>query len=451
MSSLLTLLASLLALWLLLEIGLRLYLELPLDAGYYSSIPPQGIAAQRAQTGLKVAAGSGWIHLGWIADPRKETYRVEKWDQDHWMSLGQTQFGSYLHETSLTGKFRVVVLPKDGSQPKVLGEATAAPHSGPSPCYLPTISGPWQVIFKPQQNGSYINDHTLYQDQQGDWRVLGITDKSEGDFNHEVYFAAGVSPDFPPSQPMAETDPVADFGSLAWAPHVIQSGGKFHLFWSPHQLHQMESEDGIHWNRHRVTLSAPYHKFFRDPMVLQVAEDQWLLYTTARGAYFSQIDIYQSFDLETWQYIRTALHSTWGSERNAPFASMESPFVTCHQNHYYLSLTYNNDSFFWPGILLLFHIWLQPKTYNETLVFHAANPYNFGTYRGRNRSPTLLTQLEAHAPEIIFQPDTGQWYITTAGWPWAASLTNGEVACAHLTWHPIPNHQSEDSILKSSN
>jgi sucrose-6-phosphate hydrolase SacC (GH32 family) len=214
----------------------------------------------------------------------------------------------------------------------------------------------------------------------------------------------------------------------------------------------MESQDGIHWTNHRVTMPAPFHKFFRDPMVLQVADDQWLLYTTARGAYFSQVDIYQSFDLEHWQYIRTALRGSWGSERNAPFASMESPFVTRYHDHYYLTLTYNNDSFFWPAILLLFHIWLRPHTYNDTLVFHAANPYDFGTYRGRKRSPTLLTCLEAHAPEIIYQPQNRQWYITTAGWPWVATLTAGEVACARLTWHPLTietkaSHNPPDSTI----
>ena len=63
-----------------------------------------------------------------------------------------------------------------------------------------------------------------------------------------------------------------------------------------------------------------------DPMVIKVAENQWLLYTTARGRYYSLVDIYQSFDLQEWQYIRTALHSGWGSERNSPFASTESRY-----------------------------------------------------------------------------------------------------------------------------
>jgi len=53
-------------------------------------------------------------------------------------------------------------------------------------------------------------------------------------------------------------------------------------------------------------------------------------------------------------------------------------------------------------------------------------------------TPTLLTQLEAHAPEFIYNPDADAWYITTAGWPWVATLTSGEVAVVPLKWEPLP-------------
>jgi sucrose-6-phosphate hydrolase SacC (GH32 family) len=109
------------------------------------------------------------------------------------------------------------------------------------------------------------------------------------------------------------------------------------MYWSPHKLHHMTSSDGVNWRDHQILMDAPFHKFFRDPMVLMVAEDQCLLYTTARGQYYSQIDLYQSFDLIQWQFVRSALKSGWGSERNAPFSSMESPFVTQKDGRYYLS------------------------------------------------------------------------------------------------------------------
>ncbi|MCS6907323.1 MAG: hypothetical protein RML93_05505 [Anaerolineales bacterium] len=431
------LLLVLLGFALVLEIGVRIYVEAPLETDFYGSIARQAVGALQAQVGVQTLSGSQWVHLGWIADPEKETYRIELRTPEGWREVGQTQFGSFLDRGS-GGTYRVWRVPKDRSPHALLGEVTVQPTFEPSPIYLPRIGGEWRELFRPRQYGWYINDHTIYQDAQGNWRLVGITSLTNGDFNEEKYFAVGMSQDFPPVKGMIEQPPIADFGELAWAPHVIRSEGEYHMFWSPHKLHQMNSRNGIDWENHRITLTAPYHKFFRDAMVLQVAQNQWLLYTTARGPYFSQIDLYQSFDLTHWQYIRTALRSAWGSERNSPFASMESPFVVRYQNHYYLSLTYNNDSFFWHGILLMFKIWLNKPSYNDTLVFHADNPYDFGVYRGLTRSSTLLTRLEAHAPEWVYHPTTGRWYITTAGWPWAATLTSGEVAVAPIEWVEAP-------------
>jgi hypothetical protein len=386
---------------------------------------------------VQVASGSGWIHLGWVADPEAKTYRIEKLMEDAWSEIGTAEYGSFLiHDQG--GQFRVWRMPKNGDQPEVLGEAQAKPSDIQSPVFIPHIAGEWKTLFLPKKSGYYLNDHTVYQDANGDWRLIGITSKTDGDYNQEKYFAVGVSTDFPPENGMTEAEPIADFGELAWAPHVIHDEKKYRIFWSPHKLNQMESKDGIEWENHEVTMPSPFHKFFRDGMVLQVAENQWLLYTTARGAYYSQVDVYQSFDLREWQYIRTALSSGWGSERNSPFSSMESPFMIDHQGHYYLSLTYNNDSFFLPGILLLFRVWPDPASYNETLVFHSDNPYDFGMYRGKDDSPTLLTELEAHGPEYVHNPDTDLWYITTAGWPWLTTLTSGEAAVAPLEWQEIP-------------
>lgn len=431
-------LLGLLGIWLILEIGMRLYVAGPLETDFYSSLPRELVPDRQSKYGVQVSRGSGWIHLGWIADPENETYRIDRFNEDAWVEMGEAQYGSFLIQDASSGTFRVVAYPKDGSQSRVIGEISTSVTESSSLVLVPTIAGDWQPIFKPAIHGYYINDHTIFQDSKGDWRLMGITDKSDGNFDNEVYFASGVSADFPPVNGMKEEDPVADFGELAWAPHVIHDGERYHMFWSPHKLHQMDSEDGISWENHQVTMPAPYHKFFRDPMVLNVAKNQWLLYTTAREGYYSRVDVYQSFNLNEWQYIRPALQSGWGSERNSPFSSMESPFVVDYQGHYYLLLTYNNDSFFWPGILMLFHIWLNPESYNDTLVFHESNPYDFGVYKGVDRSPTLLTRLITHAPEVIYNPDSGRWYITTAGWPWVASLTSGEVAAAPLEWQPLP-------------
>jgi hypothetical protein len=342
-------------------------------------------------------------------------------------------FGSYLVRAS--GTYRVWAEPLDGAAPRLLG-TVAAINAGTPPVYVPRIAGPWRPLFRPVVAGDYINDHTIYRDAGGDWRLIGITAKGDGNYAAERSFATAVSPDFPPAAPMVESSSIADFGELAWAPHVIAAAGTYHLFWSPHRLHRMTAADGVTWRDHRVVLSAPMHKFFRDAMVLEVADGQWLLYTTARGAYFSRVDVYQSFDLDGWQFIGAALRTGWGSERNAIVASTESPFVVRYHDRYYLSLTYNNDSFFWPAVLLPLKVWLNRASYNDTLVFHSDNPYDFGTYRGTASAPSLLTRLAAHAAEIVHEPQRNAWYITTAGWPWAATLTSGEVAVAPLQWEP---------------
>ena len=429
--------AALLVLWLALEIGLRLYVELPLKTDFYGSIKREDASSLQQQTGIKVSRGPGWVHLGWIADPDQETYRVERFSEGKWNALGAVIFGSYLaHQDS--GRYRVWAVPLDGAAPRMLGEVDlAAEPVKAAALYKPVIAGPWQALFKPQVHGYYINDHAVYRDAKGDWRLAGITHKSDGNFNEEKYFAVGSSREFPPGQGMTEDNPVADFGELAWAPHVISENGTYYMFWSPHRLERMVSTDGVNWGQCQTVLEAPYHRFFRDGMVLKVAEGQWLLYTTARDQFFSQVDIYQSFDLRYWQYTGAALQSTWGSERNSPFASTESPFVIQYRDRYYLSLTYNNDTFFWNGLLLPLKIWPDRPSYNDTLVFQSANPYDFGIYGGRNNAPTLVTRLESHGPEYIYLPERDRWYITTAGWPWVSSLTKGEAAVAPLQWEPV--------------
>jgi len=51
-----------------------------------------------------------------------------------------------------------------------------------------------------------------------------------------------------------------------------------------------------------------------------------------------------------------------------------------------------------------------------------------------DRTPGLVATLETHAPRLYRHPETGAWWITTAGWPWAATLTSAEVAVAPLAW-----------------
>ena len=87
--TMLTILAILLGLWLLLEIGMRWYVESPLTTDFYSSAPRQGLLPRQSETGVKTVSGPGWIHLGWIADPDAETYRIEKLVDGAWSEIAR--------------------------------------------------------------------------------------------------------------------------------------------------------------------------------------------------------------------------------------------------------------------------------------------------------------------------------------------------------------------------
>ena len=231
--------------WLLLELAVRAYVAWPLRTDFYGSIARDAVRARQQQYGVRVASGSGWAHLGWIADPERERYRIERQDGSAWRKLGRARVGSYLLRAG--GTYRVWAEPRDGTPTRFVGEVAITVTPDVAPLCVPRIVGPWRTLFRPTVAGDYINDHTIYRDAHGEWRLVGITAKGTGDYSAEQRFAVGVSADFPPAAGMAEATPIADFGAMAWAPHVIAAAGTYHVFWSPHRLHRMTSRDGIEW------------------------------------------------------------------------------------------------------------------------------------------------------------------------------------------------------------
>jgi hypothetical protein len=424
-----------LTLWCLLEIIIRIIAEKGIKTDFYGSIHREEAPLLQSRFGLKVVQGDGWFHLGWIADPENEDYLIQTMtDAGDWDTLDETTYGSWLSYDG-DGRYRVLSRSRHTGREIMIGEVTikeTLSGSYQTTQELPVIDGEWQYLFKPSESGSYLNDHCLYQDADGDWRIMGITSHSRGDYQQERQFAVGVGKKIPPEGAFQEDTPTAMNDSPAWAPFVLREEDKYHLYWSPHRLHHMTSQDGITWENEEILLEYPFHKFFRDAMIVRVANGQWLMYATGRGCWFSRIDIYQSFDLVHWQYIRPALSSTWGSEKNFVTGSMESPFLIQRDGQFYLSITYNNESFFLSALLLQFQIFLNRKAYNNTLIFHSLSPYDFGVYKGTKRTESLITHLVCHAP-VYFQIK-GDWFVTTCGWPFAASLTKGEVAYAKLKW-----------------
>ena len=92
-----------------------------------------------------------------------------------------------------------------------------------------------------------------------------------------------------------------------------------------------------------------------------------------------------------------------------------------HDGSYWLSITWT-DGF---G---------GPADYHETLLFRSSNPFDFGCFSGREDEPAA--RLWAHAPEYLRDPDTGQWYVTSAGWPHphCGTVIPGSVAIRELEW-----------------
>jgi beta-fructofuranosidase len=422
---------AILIIWVSFELLIRFIAEKGLISDFYGSVPESKIHDLQKQHGIKVNKGNGWIHLGWVADIKNELYRVEIQNGENWKFLATEKFGSHLF-MGTGGRFRVTIIEKKSHNLQLLGEVEVSTTNDSFVIFKPKIISKWSPLYKPNLTGHYVNDHTIYQDRSGSWKLLGITSESQGDFWKEKYFTSATSQDMPPTKMMIEEKKVAERENLAWAPHVITHDNLYYLFWSPNQLHRLSSNDGVDWTNYELVIEKPYHKFFRDAFIYKISDDQFLLFATSKGFLFSRIDLYQSFDLRNWQYIRPAIKAVWGSERNFITGSMESPKLINYKGGFYLSTTYNNGSTFLSAILLRVKIFLNKKSYNDTLVFHAVNPYDFGNYGGIRRSKNLVARLTTHAPFYVEVAD--QWYITTCGWPFAATLTNGEVAIARMDW-----------------
>jgi len=217
----LILLIILVSFWMIAEIGGRMYPEIFLKTGFYGSMPRHIVNERLEEIGIQTASGPGWTYLGWIADPEHEDYRVVKLVDGEPRQVGKIKYGSFLLREA-SGAYQVWVIPNDAVQPRILDTVMIETTTGNPALFKPKLTSPWKTLFRPEKYGSYINDHTVFQDNGGDWRLVGITSLSDGDFNDERYFAVGVSPDFPPTKEMVEQEPVADFGELAWAPVQLQ-------------------------------------------------------------------------------------------------------------------------------------------------------------------------------------------------------------------------------------
>jgi len=291
--------------------------------------------------------------------------------------------------------------------------------------FKPVIAGEWRVLYKPVEAGPRVNDHTIFQDVDGDWRFVGIAARWGRDLTTPAMgHAVGESLE----EPMDELPML--FASYPdrrpkWAPHVIVHQNVWHMFCGPGPIRHYLSDDGIDWTFHENAIITDWSNF-RDSMVLKIADGQWLMYCTDSQ---NTVSVYQSDDLYNWERAGTAFRAVKPATaypRWLDISAAESPFVIHYSGAYYLSVCLTSA--------------LDFDSYANTIVLRSEDPLDFGTYAagGPGDTADLVTVLTAHAAEYIHLPD-GRWLITTCGWesyPGVHGLVPGAVLIAPLEWAP---------------
>ena len=299
--------------------------------------------------------------------------------------------------------------------------------SGPEPKSTPTISGPWQLLFQPQKAGSYINDHCLFQDREGNWHLIGISSHLMILYFSDRWFAHGMAPFL--GEPMRELGPLfqgwPDQG-LKWAPHAVWDGDTLHLFAGPGKVRHFVSRDGYQFEFAGIAVEG--WRWLRDTMIIRGEDRSWIMYATDQD---DTISAFRSPDLNRWERVGTVFKAKKPAPVWSPYSisSTESPFVIKRDDGYYLSVCLTN----YPR---------QLNTYLNTLIFFSANPLDFGVYAagGEGETARLVTRLTTHAAEYI-QDQDGSWWITCSGWkgyPRPAGCPGGQACLAPLTWVPRP-------------
>jgi sucrose-6-phosphate hydrolase SacC (GH32 family) len=206
-----------------------------------------------------------------------------------------------------------------------------------------------------------------------------------------------------------EMPKICEHGELAWAPHAISHYDTCFLFYSPLEIKLEISVDMQIWENWDDSINHPQYTLkFRDPMVLKIEDNKWIMYATALrhldgNNSYGGVAKYISNDLRTWKFSGYALEMI-DDAKSPEWSNVESPFVAKYGDYYYLSFTFTDSDI---------------STYHKTLVFRSDNPYDFGKYDGHklaNNQCDLVTVIGAHAPEFVYDDLSDKWYITTCGW-----------------------------------
>ena len=189
---------------------------------------------------------------------------------------------------------------------------------------IPEIGSAWQVLLRPQKFGDYVNDHTVFKDKNGGWRLIGITGRGETNPCDERYFvnAHGVSL----NEEMTEQCISINWGGCAWSPGVICNDGLYYMFYGPSPPKLAVSVDAKEWMGYEIKLhSNPPLSCHRDHFILKTGDNKWLMYVSgimpdATGC----ISCLESDNLIDWYFKGYALKLSEKAELKPAWGALES-------------------------------------------------------------------------------------------------------------------------------
>lgn len=266
------------------------------------------------------------------------------------------------------------------------------------------LDGSWSPLFSPKKFADYVNDHTIFKDKDGNWRLLGTCAKGKYAFYKERYFVEGMGLSI--TRPLNEvgkslTEKTTAFG-IKIAPTVFYDSKTFqyHLFFAAKNIFHYISDDGVNWTRVKDAVTS-WWPSMRDPHVISW-QGRYLMYVTDFG---NKISVFSSKDLYSWKRKGTALKLEKGVPRSLN-SSCESPFVFAWGKHFILLTTITPSS---EGKGRRYY-------YNRTIAFASENPLSFGRFSSMtNDGARPIAYLDTHAPEVITD-DNNNLFITTCGW-----------------------------------
>jgi beta-fructofuranosidase len=296
----------------------------------------------------------------------------------------------------------------DGGYTRVYRPAGDHYHGTPTPELTP---GTWYPDWVP-------NDHGFVCDTDGRWHVFGITHPLTGSSLERVH--DGEVQSFHARAPRGSL--AAALRADAWedlpkvllprdrpgeipeqhAPAIVRRDGTYWMIYGPSPLRLATSSDLHSWTPAGALFSEATGA--RDPGILLWNNLYHMVFCS-----LNQVRLRTSPDLRHWSTAETLLTLP-------PPIAPESPFLVLREGIFYLFVCG------WDGV------WdqrdLQGAYQHRTYVYAAADLHAFG-------SGPPLTELEAHAPEVIAGED-GQWYLSSAEWP------ERGISLAKLAWETTP-------------